>query len=74
MIQEIADEDGMLEYITVELDSTLESVGSGDSGAIVEPMETTGHKAKCHHMGGNSANVHLVHNFSSYDFFNFMII
>ena len=64
VIKEIADEEGMLEDITVESASTVESVGSGDSGAIVVPMETSGHKAKCNHMGGTYAHLQLFHNSS----------
>ena len=42
VIQEITYEDGMLEDITIESASTVESVGSGDSGTTVAAMETSG--------------------------------
>ena len=35
VIQEITDEDGMLEDITIESASIVESLGSGDSGETV---------------------------------------
>ena len=57
-IQEITDEDGMLEYITIESASTVKRVGSGDSGATVVAMDTLGHNTKCHYMGGPSSHVH----------------
>ena len=51
----------------------MERVGSEYSGATVVEMDTTGHNTKRHHMGEPSAHVHLNHNSSSYDFFNFII-
>ena len=41
-IQEITYEDGFLENITIESANTVESVGSGDSGATVVAMDTSG--------------------------------
>ena len=38
LIQEITDEYGILEDITIESASTMESVGSGDSGETVAAM------------------------------------
>ena len=58
------DEDSMLEYITIESDSTVESAGSGYSGAKVVVTDTSGLKTKRHHIGGTSAHVHLDHNSS----------
>ena len=66
-IQEITDKDGIIEYITIESDSTVESVGSGYSGATVVKMDTSGHKTNCHHMGGISTCVNLDHNSPSYN-------
>ena len=63
----------MLEDITIESASTVESVGSGDSGIIVVSMDISGHKTKRNYMGGTSDHVHLDHNSASYDFFNLMI-
>ena len=73
MIQEITDEDGMREYITIESSSTVEIVVSGDSGATVAAMVTTGHKTKRNRMVGTSAYVILDHNSSPYNLFNLMI-
>ena len=64
MIQEITDEDGMLEDITIELASTVESVGSEDSGATVVSMDNSGDNTKRHHMSGPSDHVHLYRNSS----------
>ena len=58
VIQETTDADRMLEDITIESSSTVESVGSGDSGTTVLEMDISGHKTNCHHMGGTSAHVH----------------
>ena len=63
----------MPEDITIESTSTVESVGSGDSGATVVAVDTSGHKTKRHHMGGPSAHVQLDHNSSPYDFFTLMM-
>ena len=41
-IQEITYEYGFLEDITIESASTVESVGSGNSGATVVAMDTSG--------------------------------
>ena len=60
----------MLEDITVESSRTVESVGSGDSGATVVSMDTSGHKNKSHHMGGPSSRVHLDHKSSPCNLFN----
>ena len=57
-IQEITDEDGMLEDITIEPASAVKIVGSGDSGVTVVKIDTSGHKTKCHHTGGPSSHVH----------------
>ena len=73
-IQEITDEYGILDDITIESASTMGSVGSGDSGETVVAMENSGNKTKCHHMGGPSSHVHLYHNSSPYYLFNLMII
>ena len=73
MIQEITDENGMLEDITIESDSTVESVESGYSGATVVEMDTSGHKSRRHYMGGTSTHVNLYHNYSPYDSFNLNI-
>ena len=62
VIQGITDVYCMLEDITIESDSTVESVGSGDIDTTVEAMDTSGHNTKCHHMGGPSSHVHLYHN------------
>ena len=51
----------------------MERVGSEYNGGTVVEMDTTGHNTKRHHMGEPSAHVHLNHNSSSYDFFNFII-
>ena len=72
VIQEITDEDGMLEDITIESASTVGSVVSGDIGAAVAAMENSGHRTNCNHMGGTYAYMHLYHNSSPYDFFNLM--
>ena len=73
MKQEITDEDGMLEDITFESASTVESVGSGDSGEIIVEMDTSCHKTKRHHTGGPSAHVHLYHNSLTYNSFNLIM-
>ena len=64
VIHEITDEYGMLEDITIESASTLESVVSGDIGATVAEIDISGHNTKCRHMGGPSAHMHLYHNSS----------
>ena len=61
-IQEITYEDGFLENITIESANTVESVGSGDSGATVVAMDNSGHKTKCHHMVGISTHMHSGNN------------
>ena len=73
LIQEITDEYGMLEDFTIESASTVESVGSGDSGATVVEMDTLGHKNNSHNMGWPSVHFHLDHNSLPYDFFNLMM-
>ena len=62
----------MPEDITIESYSTVESVGSGDCGATLVAMDTSGHYTKLHHMGGDSSHVHLDHNYSLHNFFNLM--
>ena len=52
----------MLEDITIGSYSTVESVGSVDSGKTVVTMDTSCHNTKRHHMVGSSAHVHLYHN------------
>ena len=54
----------MLEDITIESDSTVESAGSEDSGATVVSMDNSGHKTKRHNMSGPSNHVHLDRNSS----------
>ena len=56
----------MLEDMTIESASTVESVESVYSGATVVEMNTLGHKTKRHHMGGTSTHVHVYHNYSPY--------
>ena len=73
VIHEITDEDGMLKYINVKPAINVESVGSGDSGAIVLAIDTSGQNTKRHHMVGPSAHVHLDHNPSPCNFFNLMM-
>ena len=63
----------MIEDITIESDITVESVGSGYSGATVVEIDTSGHKNKYNHMGEPSTQVHLDNNSSQYYFFNLMI-
>ena len=63
-IQEKTNEDSVLKDITIESDSNVVSVGSGDSSTTVATMDTSFHNTKCHHMGGTSAHVHLYHNSS----------
>ena len=67
------DEDGMLEYITIESAIMVESVGSGDIGATVVAMETSGHMNNRHYMGGSSDHVNLDHNYSPYNSFDLMM-
>ena len=56
----------MLEYIAIESVITVESVESGYIGTTVVAMDTSGHKIKCHNIGGTSTHVHLYHNYSPY--------
>ena len=73
VIQEITDEDDMLEDITIEPDSTVESLGSEDIGVPVVENETSGNKTNSNHMVGPSSHVHLDHNSFLCDFFNLMM-
>ena len=52
----------------------MESVESGNSGAKVVEMDTSGHKSRIPHIGCTSTHVHLDHNYSPYDFFKLIII
>ena len=74
VIHKITYEDGMLEDITIESSRTVERVGSGDIGATVVEMDTSGHKTKRNHVCGPSYHVHLDHNSSPYAFFKLMMI
>ena len=54
----------MLEDITIESASTVESAVSVDSGATVVSMESSGENTKRHNMSGPSNHVHLYSNSS----------
>ena len=73
VIQEIIDEYDILEDITIESASTVDSVGSRYMSATVVTMDTLGHNTKSHHIGGPSAHVNLDNYSLPYNLFNLII-